>query len=532
MKKITTALFCATLLALVFASCSDFLEENPKTDMSMNQNFSAPAHARNAVNGLYRQGAPNYYADGGVYMPQKATHGGFISGFFDNEYKGQEVICDYSQKLANTPQNIATYTDAVWDDAYKAIARANTAIMYIPTTPDLTDAERNTLIAEAKFFRAFNYFYLVRYFGDIPLILEPYESLEGMYVSRTATAEVYGQIVKDLTEAVAALPAAAYCDNGHRVGKYTAETVLAHVYLQMSGYPVQASNYAAAAGAARDVINSGKHRLIAHGESPETSAYNVIRTVDDDPEYIWNIEFATGIASNNGRIQTSMPNISSTWSVYKYSITNNAYRPVKEYMNVYDKTKDLRAQQDQFFSYSITYEKNGETITYQIPDDKAPSPHLWYEENAALNTGYCDKDFTIYRYAEVLLIAAEAIAQSEGVTAEAVKYLTDVRARAYTTTPRADIETSLSGLSKEAFIQEVWIERMRELVFEFRIWDDICRTRLYPTTADANPGKANFVNLIGATNPWGQTFQEKHLLFPISANEVQRNPELVQNPGY
>jgi hypothetical protein len=517
---------------LVFASCSDFLEEKPKTDMSMNQNFSAPAHARNAINGLYRQGAPNFYADGGVYMPQKATHGGFLSGFFDNEYKGQEVICDYSQKLSITPANIANYTDPVWDDTYKAISRANTAVKYIPSTPDLSDAERSTLLAEAKFFRAFNFFYLVRYFGDVPLILEPYESLDGMYVPRTSTAEVYAQIVKDLTEAIPSLPAVAYCDNSHRVSRYTAETVLAHVYLQMSGYPLQSNSYAAAAAAARDVINSGKHRLIPNGETPETSAYNAIRTVDDDPEYVWNIEFATGIANNNGRIQTSLPNISSTWSVYKYSITNNAYRPVAEYMNVYEKEKDLRAQQDQFFSYSITYERNGETITYQIPEDKSPAPHLWYEENAALNTGYCDKDFTIYRYAEVLLIAAEAIAQSEGVTAEAVRYLADVRARAYTGTPRAEIETALSGLSKDAFLQEVWIERMRELVFEFRIWDDICRTRLYPLTSAANPGKATFVNVIGAVNPWGQTFQEKHLLFPLSANEVQRNPSLVQNPGY
>ncbi|KAA6304898.1 RagB/SusD family nutrient uptake outer membrane protein, partial [termite gut metagenome] len=75
-------------------------------------------------------------------------------------------------------------------------------------------------------------------------------------------------------------------------------------------------------------------------------------------------------------------------------------------------------------------------------------------------------------------------------------------------------------------------ERMRELVFEFRIWDDICRTRLYPVTSDSNPGKATFVNVIGAKNPWEQTFQEKHLLWPISANEIQRNPSLTQNSGY
>jgi hypothetical protein len=534
MKKILGLLVFAGML-LVYNSCTGFLEETPKTDLSTNQLFSAPVHAWNVVNGLYRQGAPNFYADGGVYMPQHATHGGFLSGFFDNEYKGQEVICDYSQKLSISPNNILGPLDDVWINSYSAIARANTAIKGISameTAPDFTEAVKNTLIGEAKFFRAFNYFYLVRYFGDVPLILEPYESLDGIYAERTPTAEVYAQIVKDLSEAIAVLPAVAFCDNSHRIGKYTAETVLAHVYLQMSGYPLQAGKYAEAASAARDIINSGKHRLITNGSAPEESAYNVIRTVDDDPEYIYNLEFVTGIATNNGRVQTSLPNIASTWGVYKHSITNNAYRPVKEYMNVYDKTRDLRAQQGQFFFYSITYEKDGQTITYPIPADISPSPHLWYYESGIVTSSNCDKDFTIYRYAEVLLIAAEAIAQSEGVTAEAVRYLTDVRARAYTTTPRASIESSLSALSKDDFVKEVWLERMRELVFEFRIWDDIRRTRQYPMTSDTHTGTATFVNLIGAKNPWGQTFQEKHLLWPISDNEIQRNPSLVQNPEY
>ncbi len=531
MKKIIIGILCAGVLAVI-PSCDSFLEENPRNQMSADQFFKKPSDAQNAVNGLYRKGAPKFFSDGGVYMPQRATHGGFLSGFFDNEYKGQEVLCDYSQKLSITPGNISSYLDGVWDEAYGAINRANAAIKYIPATPDLGTEAANLLMGESKFFRAFNYFHLVKSFGDVPLILEPYESLTNLYVPRTATAEVYAQIVQDLKDAVAALPAVAFCNNAHRISKYTAETVLAHVYLQMSGYPLQANNYANAASAARDVINSGKHKLIQNGSTPASSAYNMIRTLDDDDEFIYNMEYVTGIEDNNSRAQCSLPNIASTWGVYKYDITNNAYRPVKEYMNVYDKTKDLRAQQDQLFAYTITYVKDGQEITYVIPDDKAPAAHAWYQAEAVLNTARCDKDFTMYRYAEVLLIAAEAIAQSEGVTAEAVKYLADVRARAYTTTPRTEIEASLNGLSKEAFIQQVWIERMRELVYEFRTWDDIQRTRMYPTTSNAQPGKVTFVNVVGATNPWGQKFQEKHLLWPISMNEMQRNPSLVQNPGY
>jgi len=161
-----------------------------------------------------------------------------------------------------------------------------------------------------------------------------------------------------------------------------------------------------------------------------------------------------------------------------------------------------------------------------------PSPWFYLDEEAMFETGVSGRNFPIFRYAEVLLVAAEAIAQSEGVTNEAVGYLADVRARAYTKMTKEQIVSSLSGLSKEAFIEEVWTERLREFSLELKIWDDIQRTRKYPTTTTGNKGKVTYINVIGAKNPWGATFEEKHLLWPISDQETQRNPQLTQNPGY
>lgn len=526
MKKIIHILALTGILFTAF-SCEDFLTESPKSDLSWNTNFTNPTHAYNAVNILYRNGAPTFYGNGGVYIGPTATYGGFMSGFFDNEYKGQEVIADYSQKLSITPVNIANQMDGIWDGCYTAISRANTAIQGIAVTPELTEEETNTLLGTALFFRAFNYFYLVKTFGDVPLILEPYTSLENIYLPRTSTSEVYTQIVQDLVSAVSKLPNKAFTENGHRITRTTAEALLADVYLTMSGYPVQSNHYADAANVARSIINSGHHRLIENGSTPENSAYNKIRTIDDDVEYLYTYEAETSI-SWNSLPQISMPNKAATWGIFTYSITNNAYRPVKEYLNVYDSIPDLRMHERQFFHTKYTYTKDGETITETFPH----SPYFWFDEDAMFVSGRGGRDVKIYRFAEILLIAAEAIAQSEGVTQEAVKYLTDVRARAYHTTPRTTIEASLSGLSKEEFIEEVWIERMRELPFEMRIWSDIQRTRKYPVTDESNKGTAEFVDVIGAVNPWGQTFQEKHLLYPLSNNEMQRNPELVQNPGY
>jgi hypothetical protein len=84
-------------------------------------------------------------------------------------------------------------------------------------------------------------------------------------------------------------------------------------------------------------------------------------------------------------------------------------------------------------------------------------------------------------------------------------------------------------LSKDQFIKEVWTEKLRELIFENKIWNDITRTRMYPTTVN---NVFTFVPFVGAQNPWGKTFATKNLLLPFPNDEIQRNPKLVQNTGY
>lgn len=528
MKKIIYSFLCAGFLGLT--SCEDFLKEEPRSEMGTEQNFSFPSQAKSAVNQLYRTGVPSFYNAGSAYMGPTIMLGGYLSGFFDNEYKGQEVIILYSQNLTIDSKNIANQLDGVWDACYTAISRANNAVKYIPSTPGLSEAEQKQLLGEAKFFRAMNYFHLVKFFGDVPLITEPYEALTDFYIARTPSAEVYNFIVSDLKYAVeeGGLADASFPANGFRVSKGSAEALLADVYLNMSGYPLQQNKYADAASVTRAIINSGKYKLIENGTSPAQSAYNKMRTSDTEDEYLYSIEYLAGIADNGWRPTYSFPNKAATWGIFKYSITCNAYRPVQQILNVYDPATDLRVQEKQFFHSSYTFVKAGNTITENFD----VTPYLWYDEDALLNTGKGSKDVAVYRYAEVLLIAAEAIAQAEGVNNEAAGYLADVRSRAYTTKTKAEIVAELISLSKDAFITEVWTERLREFPLENKIWSDIQRTRLYPQTTDTDKGKVNFVNVIGAQNPWGKTFEEKHLLWPLSDNERQRNPKLTQNPGY
>ncbi|MDR0348405.1 MAG: RagB/SusD family nutrient uptake outer membrane protein [Tannerella sp.] len=510
-------------------SCDDFLKEEPKTNMDLAQSYKSASQARAGINRLYNSGYPTFYG-AGVYNGATIAWGAYLSGFYDNEYKGQEVIVQYSQELTVSKANIANQMKDLWRDTYKGIANANTAIKYIP---DITDAqfdegERELLVAQAKFFRAINYFHLVKFYGDVPLITEPYESTDqDLYIARTPSAEVYARIEKDLTEAIPHLANEAFVKNGYRISKTTAQTLLANVYLQMSGYPLQNNKYADAAAAARNVINSGKHGLTQNEDEDQRSAYNILRKENDLTEIIYSRERSATITEYQDRwTQLSFPIYAAAWGIFKYTLTNNGIRPVPELINVYDPENDLRIQERQFY-FSEYPDQNGNISKFE-----QPSPWYYLDEEAMFVTGVSGRNFPIFRYAEILLIAAEAIAQSEGVTAEAVSYLADVRARAYTKMTKADIVTSLSGLSKDAFIQEVWTERLRELSLEFKIWDDIQRTRKYPATTSGNKGKVTYIDVVGAKNHWGATFQEKHLLWPISEQETQRNPQLIQNPGY
>lgn len=528
-------LFVATFS--IMTSCDDFLDEKPKTNVTTNTYFTSASHAESVVNKLYREGAPAYYQSQSVFWGMQIMYGPFLSGLYDNmDYKGQATWIVDMQNLLHTSSNISGQMDDLWDQAYmRTIARANTAIKYIPEI-EMNESTKSRLIAEAKFFRAFAYLHLVRFFGDVPLLLEPSESLDDLYVERTPSSEVYAQIIADAKDAVAVLPDNYFSANGYRITKAAAETVLASAYLQMSGYPLQQDNYKNAADAARSIINSGKHALITHVDGDQESAYNVLRTEDDSREYIYSREFASLTDNDNGALPChSMPNIlSGVPDGIARTIVANVFKPSDIILNAFN-TNDLRIQEKQFWYKNYSYKKDGveQSITYD-------QMCVWrfYDDFGLYESTLASKDINVYRYPEVLLIAAEALARSEGVTSEAVGYLADVRARAFvypgstSGITRESIISELSGLSVDRFVEEVWTERLRELAIDFKVWDDIQRTRKYPKTSASNPGKVEWVNVIGATNPFGATYKEEHLLWPISINETQRNPSLTQNPGF
>lgn len=526
MKK-NVGLLLIAIMAGAMCACNDSMD-NEKENGEKVSKYTAPEQAYAAVDALYQTGAPAFYGESTPQDGPPAAMGGFLSGFFDNEAKTEAKLCAYSQQLCIDPTNITDYLDKIWDRAYQSIGMANEALDNVPYTKELTPQQQARLMAESGFFRAFNYFYLVRAFGGVPLVESSEIASAEDNLPRASLPEVYQLIVSDLQSSIPNLPDTAFTDNHFRISRTTAETLLADVYLTMSGYPLQQDCYSQAAEWARKVIKSGKHGLTPNGLTRETSAYNVLRTENRNTEYIYSYK------NQNRKADESVAALSfskdaANWGVLKARKTNNAYRPTRTLLNLYDSVYDTRMHEQQFFHTFFRYEKEGRTVIQTFPH----ASYLWFDREAMQETGISKKDIIIYRHAEVLLMAAEAIAQSEGVTPEAIGYLTDVRARAYSTTDRNEIIKQLAELDKEKFIEQVWLERVREFPFEMKIWTDIQRTRKYPAVNFTKGEKAiTFRDIVGTANPWGAVFTERDLLLPISQNKLSTNTLLEQNPGY
>lgn len=520
MKKILTiAVLGAALTG--FTACDSFLDEEPRSTVTGEAYNQTGAQMIGQINRLYRNGVPDKIGNNtGAYRISSASVTCMPLGYFTSEYEGQEQDYQYARLLTRQDhtQTVCTaQTDDVWETCYEAIGVANSVLKYID---GIEMTSRDQYKAEAQFFRAWNYFYLVKMFGDVPMVTEPTEdATEIEYPTRTSAETVYTEvIIPDLVAAVENLPSATFAGNGHRITKAAAQMVLANVYMMRGDYENAKTQL-------RDIINSGLFSLTTNDDMGLNSAYNKLRTTDDLSEVIYAYEYDGSIA-NTGNLPTHAFNQASGSLFDTYSLWVNVYGLSNRYMNIYEEN-DLRAQPNQFFHWEYTNPNTGESITFS-----SPCNWYWYDENAVLETSVGTKDWNFFRYAETLLSAAECIARTEGVTADARNYLAQVKARANMDGEDAVTIAAQLPNGQQAFIEECLKERLREFPLEFKVWDDCVRTMTFPNVSETTPGDVQFVNLIGATNGSGAVFKETDLYWPIPVNEIQRNPNLTQNDGY
>lgn len=478
--------------------CSDFLDESDPSNFTVENYFTKPEHARSSVNAIYAN----------LRVPMGSGFGGgtwmmteFATGLAATDL-GQAVNSYFVKDLRNTSDN--GYGQSYWQFYYKGIANANLSIAKIPGI-SMDAAEAKRLMGEAYFLRAFYYFNLVQMFGNIPLILDPVDlQSEQLKPSAATPEEVYNRVVEDLKAAEAAgLP---MTDVSGKVSTGAVKSLLAKVYLTMAGYPLQkgAAYYDLAAKKAEEVIDSKQFKLFASYDDLHNPAKKNVE------ENIFMIQFKTQILPSNWQVSI----IPYNKNISAYSDETGGIYSTGDFVKSYE-AGDLRAKEKQFFFTKFTNESDR---TKEV-DLGGYFIYKHFDNVAQTSSANSDLNWSVIRYADVLLMYAEASNEVGGPSAKAYEAVNAIRTRAQL--------PALTGLTKDTFREAVWAERWHELCFENITWFDMARLRkAYNVTTK------KFENYVGHKFSYGPTLTERELLFPIPTAEVRNNTNLDQNKGY
>lgn len=519
---------CCILLVMGGSACNKFLEESPKSITPVDAYFQSASQAQSAVNYLYNRdtGPGRYFRIGGLYDGTNSFTMDNLSGMANNNV-AQDPSIRYFASLSQTAATSDNYLGGLWSGFYSSIASANTIISKVEGSTAISTDEKAPILANARFIRALDYYFLVRLFGAIPLVLDPYVSLDNLYAPRSSVDSVYSSIVADLTWAKdnGQLADKPMGSNGNRISKGTVEVVLAEVYLTMAGYPLKkgAPAYQKALETAKGILQSGGGYDLFQA-SGSTTAFDKLRinSFDQGSEYLYFIEYNAAI-EQSAFPEYTLPNsfpvpIPNSNLKVQYTLMTNPWTPSPQLLDMYDSTNDIRRHNRQFYHNSFTYRNNSGSLTTL---KFATLPFRWFDSSAIFGTASSGKYLSVYRMADVQLIAAEA---ANELNQDPGPYLQPILKRAYVHTPAVP-----AGQAQRRNM--ILAERYRELAMEGHFWFDMQRTRLYP---DVNAQhQVSFSSIIGHSNGRGQKYAEKDLLLPLPPTELQRNPALrPQNPGF
>jgi hypothetical protein len=365
----------------------------------------------------------------------------------------------------------------------------------------ISENRKNELLGEVYFLRANNYFNLVRLWGPVPLKLTSTSDLSEVQIELSSIENVYTQIESDMTKASELMKNSAWTNTSGRVTKGTVQSMLIKLYLTMAGYPMQKGNsyYQKAYETAKAVSQSGAYRLFNN--------YSELRTVENSGEHIWSIQReATNAGSPVHNCMLPFP--APEKAISANSAMGGGLAPTLLFYNSYP-AGDKRTQEKAFFYTECEAQDGSGMVSLG-----APFIYKYWDAGAA-SSGRSGQNYPLIRYADVLLMMAEAKAQSDGGTtsdADAVNAYFAVRNRALPS------EAKPSSIT----VNEILKERFFEMCFEGQTWYDLIRTR---KALHVNTGQ--IVDMIGYQTPSHvNAFKEADLLFPYPIREQRLNPNL------
>tara|TARA_B100000809_G_scaffold193813_2_gene192889 strand:+ start:2814 stop:4364 length:1551 start_codon:yes stop_codon:yes gene_type:complete len=515
MKKIKIVLIICFTLTLT--NCSDdFLELSSPTQIAEDNFWQSEADAFLALNGVYSS------------LQAKSMYGGHLNGYqgfpgFDNfgdnafnqyKWEGPGIFMEGNLDPSNGP------TENIWNDLYRGLARANAVIKNVEIiSEDLVPLEsKKELLGQAYFLRALFNFNLAVYFEDAPLIIAP-QSLDEAFVPKNTYAEITAQVVEDLKLAIVYLPTTQPSELYGYATKGAALGLFARVQL----YNKQYDGEFGVLTLTEQTMGLGYslHPNYAELFTPEN---------EQSSEIVFSIRFLRGDATNNGETfsgtfagspkvdQRPMPNLANDY----YCIdglpitTSPLFNAAAEREN-----RDPRATGtiyftgDQYFDDPVRFLSNSPT-KYGMKKYIRTSADA--EGNREFGEG--SQDFYFMRYADILLMRAEAMAETGDVSG-ATTLVNQIRDRV----GMPSVESVEGTVSPNQMIQIVRHERRVEFALEGLRFMDLKR---WGTLEDAF-NKA-IADPVGPYNPIYRGGKSE--FFPIPQSEIDVNPQLVQHPDW
>lgn len=516
MKRIHILL---TLLAFAAFSCKkDFIDLSPEDQISGATFYQTEAQFRQALVAAYtplRDLLDNDFYTG--EMRSDNTHYEFYQVNRGTAYVQRENIADFTDDPTNA------YTNAVYFHCYRGISRANIIIERI-NGGTLTDAAKNDILGQAGFLRAFNYFKLVRYFGAVPLFLKEVTKAEDAFLPRSSVENVYAQIVADAKDAISKLanPAFTAGKQSGQATKGAATMLLAEVYMTQKKYADAETLLAT---------------LPAMGYGLLTNYADVFSTANkNSKESIFEVQYLEGLQTGQQStfIYSFLPRSANTTVITGVKTDNSTTGgwniPTQDMINSYeagDTRKDASiavAEGTYNASNIFTFSANKSIINYTPAAGKVGVPYIKKYLNPHSNPNNTNDDWPIYRYADALLLLAEA-QNEQAKTAAALVNLNLVRARAFGNT------TNNATTTDQAALRDIIAhERRVELAFENHRWHDLVRTGKAIEVMNAYGIKLK--QLYSYLSPASYLVNTNRLLYPIPQSERELNPALTQNDGY
>lgn len=480
MKSIVSIIFAGIL----FSSCHGDLDIIQTSAVAANSMWQTEDDATSAMYGLFNS-FRSTFSVGYIYW------GEYRTGLWGEGLTGQTSRTQVYQNQIPTD-----HTYANWADLYTTINAANLIIRYTPSIDFTNDSDKNEVLANAYYVRAFCYYWIARIWGDAPILLEGFESdqQEGLYPTRDLVADVYAQVESDITQALTLMPSSVTDRNMASPGS---------INMLKADY------------------NLWMYKVQNGGETYLNNASEAIEQVLNNSNYALESNFANIFENELGN------EIIFAWSYIQDEFTGGYpedYLVPSQYVSAEAIENPIKVGSHQQWCF---YTEDYKTLLAENPNDQRTivsfetyfdepksSTFQWINKFAGTwsnSTRIFDSDVIVYRYADAILFDAEIKMAKNDLTG-AIASLNQIAERAY-----GEMNFYPNTLSATELNQVILRERQKEFAAEGKLWWDYIRLGVVFEEAPYLVGRENELNV---------------LLWPISQTSINLNPNIVQTPGY